>query len=96
MSILVGGAISAIFGFVSLMFFWPSFMTLIKGAFPIFMLLGGALAIYVGIDELQEKSREERQKHEEKLEKAQQEIEAIKAQAESYKEELNRLKESEQ
>jgi hypothetical protein len=61
---------------------------------PIFLLLGGALAVYVGIDELQEKNREERHRQEEKLEKAQREIETIRAQAESYKEELSKLKET--
>lgn len=94
MSLLVGGVISAIFGLVSLIFFWSDFMTLLKGAFPIFMLLGGALAVYVGIDEMQEKNREERKRQEEKLEMAHKEIEAMKEQAERYKEELNRLKEA--
>lgn len=96
MSLLIGGVISAIFGLVSLIFFWSDFMTIIRGAFPLFLLLGGALAIYVGIDEMQEKNREEKQMQEEKLEKAQQEIEVIKAQAASYKEELDKLKESKQ
>jgi hypothetical protein len=96
MSLLIGGIISAIFGLVSLIFCWSDFMTLIKGAFPIFLFLGGALAVYVGIDEMQEKNREERQRQEEKLAKAHEEIETIKAQAESYKEELNKLKESKQ
>lgn len=94
MSLLIGGIISAIFGLVSLIFFWSDFMTLIKGAFPIFLFFGGALAVYVGIDEMQEKNREERLRQEEKLAKAQEEIETIKAQAESYKEELKKLKES--
>jgi len=96
MSLLIGGVISAIFGLISLIFFWLDFMTIIRGAFPIFLLLGGALAVYVGIDELQEKEREERQRQEEKLEKAQREIESVRAQAELYKEELNKLKESKQ
>jgi cell shape-determining protein MreC len=96
MSLLIGGVISAIFGLVSLIFCWSDFITLVKGAFPIFLLLGGALAIYVGLDELQEKIREERQRQEKKLEKAQEEIELIKAQAEQYREELNRLKETKQ
>ena len=96
MSLLLGGIISAIFGLVSLIFFWSDFMTIIKGAFPIFLFLGGALAVYVGVDEMQEKNREERQRQEEKLAKAQEEIETIRAQAESYKEELNKLKESKQ
>ena len=58
MSLLIGGIISAIFGLVSLIFFWSDFITIIKGAFPIFLFLGGALAVYVGIDEIQEKKIE--------------------------------------
>jgi hypothetical protein len=96
MSLLIGGVISAIFGLISLIFCWSDFMTIVKGSFPIFLILGGALAVYVGIDELQEKIREERQRQEEKLEKAQEEIELVKAQAERYKEELDKLKEIKQ
>jgi hypothetical protein len=94
MSLLIGGVITAVLGLVSLIFWWADFMTIVKGAFPICLLLGGALAVYVGIDEIQDKIREERLKHEEKLEKAREEIEAVKAQAEKYKEELNKLKET--
>jgi len=96
MSLLIGGIISAVFGLVSLIFFWSDFMTMIRGAFPIFLVLGGALAVYVGIDEMQEKNREERQRQEEKLTQARQEIETIKAEAAGYKEELKKLKESKQ
>jgi small neutral amino acid transporter SnatA (MarC family) len=90
------GIISAIFGLVSLIFFWPDFMTIFKGSLPIFLLLGGALAVFVGIDEIQEKNRQERHLQEEKLEHAQKEIETIRAQAESYREELQKLKDSKQ
>jgi hypothetical protein len=69
------------------------FLHLIQGALPIFLFLGGALAIYVGFDEIQEKIREERQRQDEELEKAKEEIESAKAEAERYKEELNKLKE---
>ena len=65
MSLLIGGITSAIFGLVSLIFFWSDFMTIFKGSLPIFMILGGALAVYVGIDEMQEKNREEKQRQEE-------------------------------
>jgi len=92
MSLLVGGIVSAIIGLISLIFWWDDFMTIIRGAFPIFLLLGGALAVYVGIDEMQEKIREEKQKQDEKLGKAKEEIETVKAQAERYKEELEKLK----
>ena len=94
MSLLIGGIISAVFGLVSLIFFWSDFMTILRGSLPVFLFLGGALAVYVGIDELQEKNREERRRQEEKLEKTRKELDEARAQAESYKEELNKLKES--
>lgn len=94
MSLLIGGVIFAVLGLISLIFWWADFMTIIRGAFPISLLLGGALAVYVGIDEIQDKVREERQRQDEKLEKAKEEIEAAKAQAERYKEELEKLKEN--
>jgi hypothetical protein len=93
MSLLTGGAIAAIFGLISLVFWWADFMTIIKGALPISLLLGGALAVYVGIDEIQDKIREERQRQDEELEKAKEELDSIKAKAEQYKEELDKLKE---
>jgi hypothetical protein len=94
MSLLFGGVIAAVLGLVSLIFWWADFMTIVKGAFPICLLLGGALAVYVGIDEMQDKIREERLKSDEKLEKVREEVEAARAQAEKYKEELNKLKET--
>jgi len=94
MSLLTGGAIAAVLGLISLIYWWSDFINLILGALPIFMLLGGALAVYVGFDEIQDKIREERLRQDEELEKAKEEIESIKAKAEQYKEELHKLKES--
>ena len=92
MSLLIGGIIIAVLGLISLIFWWADFMIILRGAFPISLLLGGALAVYVGIDEMQDKIREDRQRQEEKLEKAKAEIELAKAEAERYKEELDKLK----
>jgi hypothetical protein len=92
MSLLMGGVVVAILGLISLIFWWADFMSIIRGAFPISLLLGGALAVYVGIDEIQDKIREERQRQNEKLENAKEQIELVKAQAERYKEELDKLK----
>ena len=94
MSLLTGGAIAAVLGPISLIYWWGDFIKLIQGALPIFMLLGGALAVYVGFDEIQDKIREERLRQDEELEKAKEEIESIKAKAEQYKEELHKLKET--
>ncbi len=92
MSLLTGGAIAAVLGLISLIYWWGDFIDLIQGALPIFMLLGGILAIYVGFDEIQDKIREERQRQDEELEKAKEEIESVRAEAERYREELNKMK----
>ncbi len=92
MSLLTGGAITAVLGLIGLIFWWAEFINLLQGALPIFMLLGGALAIYVGFDEIQDKIREERQRQDEELEKAKEEIESAKAEAWRYREELDKLK----
>ena len=92
MSLLTGGVITAVFGLISLIYWWGHFLNLIQGALPIFMLLGGALAIYVGFDEIQDKIRAERQRLDEELEKAKEEIESAKAETERYREELNKIK----
>lgn len=93
MTLLIGGAVSAFLGLIGLIFWWEAFFTIIKGGVPIAMLLGGILAVYVGIDDIQDKMREERQRQEESIEKAKEEIELVKAKAEQYKEEIDRLKE---
>ncbi|MCK7507363.1 MAG: hypothetical protein MZV70_27190 [Desulfobacterales bacterium] len=92
MSLLTGGVIAAVIGLISLIFWWADFLAIIRGALPIFLLLGGALAIYVGFDEIQDKIRDERQRQDEELEKAREEIESAKAEADRYREELDKLK----
>jgi hypothetical protein len=94
MSLLTGGVITAVLGLISLIFWWGDFLTIIRGAVPISLLLGGALAVYVGIDEIQDKIREERQRQDEELERAKEEIESVKAEAERYREELGKLRET--
>lgn len=93
MSLLAGGVIGTILGLISLVFWWGDFLTILRGAVPISLLLGGLLAIYVGFDEIQDKIREERHRQDEELEKAKEEMESARAEAERYREELNKLKE---
>ncbi len=94
MSLLIGGAVAVIFGLLGLIFWWVDFFIILRGGIPIILILAGVLAVYIGLDEIQDKLREERQKQEENLAKAREEIEAVKAQAEQYREELERLKEN--
>ena len=93
MSVLIGGAISVILGIIGIIEWRSDFAVVLRGTGPLFLLLGGVIALYVGYDDLQEKLREDKRGQEEKLEKARQEIEMIKAKAELYREELEKIKE---
>jgi len=92
MTLLLAGAVSAILGLVGMIVWIGEFLILIKGGLPVLLLLGGLLAAYIGVDELQSKLREETEKQEEELSKAREEIELMKAKSEQYREELERLK----
>jgi arginine exporter protein ArgO len=96
MSLFIGGIVSVIFGVIGFSLWWSDFVVILRGGIPILLILGGVLAVYIGLDAMQDRMREERQKQEEKLEKAREEIELVKAQSEQYREEINRLKEQAQ
>ena len=92
MSLLIGGIVSVILGVIGFFYWWSAFITILQGGIPIMLILGGILAVYVGMDAMQDKMREEQKKQEEKLEKAREEIEQVKALSEQYREEIERLK----
>ena len=54
MKTLIGGAVAAVLGIIGITVWWCSFLQLLAGAVPIMLLLGGALAIYLGFDELKD------------------------------------------
>ena len=54
MKTLIGGAIAALLGLIGIVAWFPQFLTVIAGTIPVMLLLGGALAIYLGIDELKD------------------------------------------
>jgi predicted tellurium resistance membrane protein TerC len=93
MSLLIGGIVSGILGVIGFSLWWDDFIHILKGGVPVILILGGILAIYVGLDAMQDRMREDRQKQDEKLEKAQEEIERVKAESQQYREEIEKLKE---
>lgn len=54
MKTLVGGAIAAVIGVIGLAVWFSEFLTLLAGAIPVMLLLGGCLALYLGFDELKD------------------------------------------
>ena len=59
MKTLIGGAAAAVLGIIGMSVWWKPFLQLLAGAIPITLLLGGALAIYLGFDELKDSWRKD-------------------------------------
>ena len=93
MALLISGVVSIALGVICFSQWWSDFIIILKGGIPIMLIMGGILAIYVGLDAIQDRAREERHKQEEKMHKTQDEIEQVKAQAEQYRKEIEKLKE---
>ena len=54
MKTLIGGVIAAALGLIGIVVWWSQFLMVLAGTIPIMLLLGGALAIYLGFDELKD------------------------------------------
>ena len=59
MKTLIGGAIAAALGLIGLVIWWGQFLMVMAGIIPAMLLLGGALAIYLGFDELKDNWKED-------------------------------------
>ncbi|MBF0449670.1 MAG: hypothetical protein HQK75_03125 [Candidatus Magnetomorum sp.] len=59
MKTLIGGAIAALLGLIGLAIWWQPFLQLLAGTIPVGLLLGGCLALYLGLDELKDTWRQE-------------------------------------
>ena len=94
MKTLIGGAIAALLGLIGIVAWFPQFLTVIAGTIPVMLLLGGALAIYLGIDELKDTWKQEESTEsdaasdadsDEDVEKYKQEISELKGEIETLK-----------
>lgn len=94
MKTLIGGAIAALLGLIGIVAWFPQFLTVIAGTIPVMLLLGGALAIYLGIDELKDTWKQEESTEsdaasdadsDEGVEKYKQEISQLKDEIETLK-----------
>ena len=92
MKTLIGGAIAALLGLIGIVAWFPQFLTVIAGTIPVMLLLGGALAIYLGVDELKdtwkpEESTEPDAAIDDNVEKYKQEISELKEEIDTLKKE---------
>ncbi len=97
MKTLIGGAAAAVLGIIGMTVWWPAFLQLLAGAIPITLLLGGALAIYLGFDELKDSWKKDEpaidSSFSDETDKYKQEIEELKKEVENLKSEKEKEKE---
>jgi phosphate/sulfate permease len=92
MKTLIGGAIAAGLGLIGIVVWWKPFLTVLAGTIPIMLLLGGALAVYLGFDELRETWNKDEDEdaagsQDEDVEKYKKEISELKEEIEDLKKE---------
>jgi len=92
MKTLIGGAIAAVLGVIGIVAWFPQFLTVVAGTIPVMLLLGGALAIYLGVDELkdswtQDEAESTGADDDEDVEKYKKEINELKEEIENLKKE---------
>jgi hypothetical protein len=83
MMALLAGVGSLALGIILIVFFWGEFIDLLQGGIPVMLILGGALAAYLGYEEMKEKGESTG---------LDTETNDLKGQVESLKEEIKELK----
>lgn len=84
MMALVGGLVALVLGIIGLIIWFPLFLKALMAGVPIILILGGALAAYLGIEEIKDKKASEGFDNNRE--------EELKREVDSLKEEVNRLK----
>ncbi len=55
MTALLGGIVALVLGLIGIILWWGDFLDILRGSVPLILLLGGALAAYLGFEELKDK-----------------------------------------
>lgn len=89
MKVFIGGIAAAFLGLIGIFVFFGPFLYLLAGAVPLMLLLGGAMAAYLGYDEVKDKLPFGKKEVEEVAGQAESKL---KEEAEKYKQEVDKLK----
>jgi sugar (pentulose or hexulose) kinase len=89
MMTMMSGLVAILLGLVFLGFWWNAFIEIVKAGIPVVLILGGALAAYLGLEEYKDQKA---LKQAESAGPASAEAERYKAEAEKYKAELEKIK----
>ena len=84
MTALVGGLVALILGIIGIIFWWGYFLKALMAGIPVMLILGGALATYLGLEEMKDKKASETFESDK---------DDLKREVETLKEEIKGLKE---
>ncbi len=87
MAALVGGLISLVLGIIGIIIWWGYFVKALAAGIPALLILGGALATYLGIEEWRDKRSAEKLEKEPDTSKLKEEVRTIKREVEDLKKE---------
>ncbi len=90
MKVFLGGVAAMFLGIIGLFVFFGPFLHLLAGAIPLMLLLGGAMAAYLGYDEVKDKLPFK--KREGEVAVGSEPDTQLKEEAEKYRQEVERLK----
>jgi hypothetical protein len=90
MKVFLGGIGAAFLGIIGMFVFMGPFLQLLAGAIPLMLLAGGAMAAYLGYDEVKDKLPFTRKT--EATESAVNSEAQLREEADKYKREVDRLK----
>jgi hypothetical protein len=90
MKVFLGGIGAAFLGIIGMFVFMGPFLHLLAGAIPLLLLAGGAMAAYLGYDEVKDKLPFTRK--DEAAESAVNSETQLREEADKYKKEVDRLK----
>jgi hypothetical protein len=93
MKTLIGGIIAAALGLITIVIWWGQFLMVLAGVIPVILLLGGGLAIYLGLDEMRDNlKKDEEYEVPTTTEETEPDVEKYKKEIDDLKDEIEQLK----
>jgi hypothetical protein len=85
MAALFGGVVALILGIIGIIIWWGYFVKALAAGIPVLLILGGALATYLGIEEWKDKRSAEKFEEEPDTDALKEEVETLKKEVEDLK-----------
>lgn len=85
MAALLGGLAALILGIIGIVIWWGYFIKALAAGIPALLILGGALATYLGIEELKDKRNEDKFDEKPNTSELKEEVASLKKEVEDLK-----------